>query len=83
MYRCPVPRQYRWTTSSQVTFRSYVGGKPCLCQNYASTAHPSAVLVRYQAGCKQGAMAVLESWYRVEGWRGTGIAAPVLRPSVG
>ena len=56
---------------------------PELCQYRASTAHPSAVLLWYQAAFKQGAMAVLDSWCRVGGWRSTGIAAPVLRPSVG
>ena len=37
-YRCPLPRQYRWSTSSQVTFRSRTGGRPFLCQYRASTA---------------------------------------------
>ena len=50
-YRSPIPRQYRWKTSSQVTFRSRAGGRPCLFQHYGSTA-PSKVLARYQAGCK-------------------------------
>ena len=31
---------------------------------------------QYRASCKQGAMPVLESWYRAEGWRGTGIISP-------
>ena len=48
----PVPRQYRWTASSQVIFRSRAGGKPCLSQYRASTANMSAVLARYQVGCK-------------------------------
>ena len=34
----PVPRQCRWRTSIQVTFRSRVGSRPWLCQHYASTA---------------------------------------------
>ena len=51
-YRYSVPRQYQWTTSSQVTFRSRAGGRPCLCQYRASTANISALLARYQAGCK-------------------------------
>ena len=33
----PVPRHYRWITSSQVTFRSCAGGRPCLCQYWTST----------------------------------------------
>ena len=31
---------------------------------------------QYRAICKQGAMPVLDSWYRAEGWRGAGIAQP-------
>ena len=58
-YRCPVARQYQWTTSSQITFQSCAVGRPCLCQ--------------YHASCKQGAMRVLDSWYRAEDWRCTGI----------
>ena len=30
----------------------------------------------YRASCKQRAMPVLESWYRAESWRGTGIVQP-------
>ena len=55
-YRCPVPRQYRWTTSSQVTFRSRASGRTCLCQHYASTAPVLKILLavqaRHQAGYK-------------------------------
>ena len=51
-YRCPVPRQYRWTTSSQDTFRSRAGGRPCLCQHYASTAPVLQILLRYWSGTK-------------------------------
>ena len=28
---------------------------------------------QYRASCKQGAISVLDTWYRAEGWRGTGI----------
>ena len=52
-YRCRVPCQYRWTTSSQVTLRSRNGGRPCLCQNYASTAPVLQILLRYWRGTKQ------------------------------
>ena len=33
---------------------------------------------QYRASCKQGAMPVLvpDSWYRAEGWRGTGMVQP-------
>ena len=31
---------------------------------------------QYHAICKQGAMPVLDSWYRAEGWRSTGIIQP-------
>ena len=31
---------------------------------------------QYRASYKQGAMPVLDSWYRAEGWRGTGIVRP-------
>ena len=57
-YRCPVPCQYRWTTSSQVTFRSRAGGMPCLCQHYASTA---PVVCRAYAST----MPVMRRWYAV------------------
>ena len=46
-YRFPVPRQYRWTTFNQVTFRSRAGGRPCLCQHYASTATVHQILLWY------------------------------------
>ena len=46
-YLCPVPRQYRWTNFSRVTFRSRAGGRSCLCQNYASTAPVLQILLRY------------------------------------
>ena len=46
-YRFPVPRQYRWTTSSQVTFWSRAGGRPCLCQHYARTAPLLQILLQY------------------------------------
>ena len=61
---------------SQVKFRSSATGRTCLCQYRASTANPSAVLVQYQDGCKQRAMSILDSWYRAEDWRGTGILQP-------
>ena len=67
-YRCPVARQYRWSTSNKVTFQSRAGGRPCLCQ--------------HQASCKQGAKLVLASWYWAEGWRGTGIVQPQFRNQV-
>ena len=51
-YRCPVPREYRWKTSSQVTFWSRPSVRLCLCQNYASTANSTEILAQYQAGCK-------------------------------
>ena len=51
-YRCPVPRQYRWTTSSQVTFWSRADGRPCLCQHYASTSPVLQILLRYWRGTK-------------------------------
>ena len=38
---------YRWTTSSQVTFRSRAGSRPCLCQHYDSTAPVLKILLRY------------------------------------
>ena len=47
----PVLNQYRcqcWH-GTDVPFRSHVGSRPCLCQHYASTRNPSAVLARYQA----------------------------------
>ena len=37
-YRCLAARQYWWENSSQVTIRSRAGGRPRLCQHYASTA---------------------------------------------
>ena len=49
-YRCPVPRQYRWTISSQLTFRSRPGGRSCLCQHYASTAPVLKILLQYWRG---------------------------------
>ena len=49
-YQCPVKCQYRWTTSRQVTFRSRAGGRPCLCQHYASTAPVHQILLRYRCG---------------------------------
>ena len=52
-YRCPVPRQYRWTTSSQVTFRSRASGRPCLCQDYASSAPVLQIVLRYCRGTKR------------------------------
>ena len=51
-YRCPVPRQYRWTAYSQVTFRNRACGRPCLCQHYASTAPILQILLRYWCGTK-------------------------------
>ena len=42
-HRCPVRRQYRWITSSQVTFRSRAGGRPCLCQYRVRTATPTVL----------------------------------------
>ena len=50
--RCPVARQYQRTTSSEDTFRSRAGDRPCSCQYRASTENPSAILARYQAGSK-------------------------------
>ena len=41
------------------------GGKSDSCQ-YSRTA-------QYRVNCKQGAMPVLDNWYRAEGQRGTGI----------
>ena len=64
-YRCLVPRQYRWTTFSQVTFRSRADGRQCLCQYRASTENPSAILAQYQAGCKfpSGMMSLCDKTY--------------------
>ena len=31
---------------------------------------------QYRASCKEGPMPVLDSWYRADGWRGTGIVQP-------
>ena len=45
-----VSRQYRWTTFSQVTFRSRSSGRPCLCQHYASTTTVLQILLRYWRG---------------------------------
>ena len=36
----------------------------------------------YRASCKQGAMPVLDSWFRAEGWRGTGMVQPQSRDQV-
>ena len=46
-YRCPVPRQYQWATSSQVTFRNRAGSRPCLCQYYDSTVSVLTILQRH------------------------------------
>ena len=51
-HRSPVPRQYWWTTSSQVIFRSCAGVRPCLFQFRTSTENPFAELARFQAGCE-------------------------------
>ena len=48
-YRCSVPRQYRWTTSSQVKCRNRADGRPCLRLYRASTSNPSTALAWYQA----------------------------------
>ena len=46
-YQFPLPRQCQWTTCSQVTFRSSAGGRPCLCQHYASIPPILQILLRY------------------------------------
>ena len=51
-HRCPVPRQYRWTTFSQLTFRRSAGDKPCFCQHYASTAPVLQKDLQYWRGTK-------------------------------
>ena len=47
----------------------YPGGKVGLFMTVLQTA-------QYRASCKEGAMPVLDSWYRTEDWRGTGIVQP-------
>ena len=47
-YRCPVPCQYQWTTSRQVTFRSHAGSRPCL----ASTMLVLQILLWYWRSTK-------------------------------
>ena len=49
--------------ATSVVVISYTSCMPALYQYRASTANPSAVL----------AMPILDSVYRAEGWRGTGI----------
>ena len=51
-YQCPVLRQYQWSTSSQVTFRSRAGSRPCLCQHYACITPVLQILLRYWRGTK-------------------------------
>ena len=73
--------QYRACTDGLLPAKLNFGAAPVVGRTYASTvrtstANPSAVLAWYQAGCKQGAMPVLDSGYRAEGWRGTGILQP-------
>ena len=51
-YRCPVPRQYLWTTFSHVTFQSHVGGRPCLWQQYTSTESVLEILLRFWRSTK-------------------------------
>ena len=51
-YRCPLPRQFRWTASSQVSFQSRASGRPCLCQHYASTPPVLQIILRYWRGTK-------------------------------
>ena len=59
--------------ATSVVVCSYTSSIPALYQYHASTANPSVVLARFQDGCKQGAMPILDGFYRAEGWRGTGI----------
>ena len=47
-YRCPVARQYRMTTSSQITFRSRAG----VGRSYASTVPVLQILRQYWRGTK-------------------------------
>ena len=68
----------------KLTYQFLYFFKPYVTRVEKSDSFQYLQTAQYRATCKQGAMPVLDSWYRAKGWHGTGIVctSSVLRPSV-